>query len=148
MYYISVLLNFPFLVTASVFLPNSTSFSIIALPALPFAPITTCSSLFIFFTVNTVHLNKCVIIHIWVTKFIRVVNSVHLMNNSVSPIKRSKEWEAKFSKIGDFALDLFLKDGENMSMRDLAKKMDIAVGGLYRYVQDKRDLFFHCQNQY
>ncbi len=68
------------------------------------------------------------------------------MSENISPKKHGEDWELKFNKITELAVELFLKDGENMSMRELAKKMGIAVGGLYRYVQDRRDMFFLCQN--
>lgn len=31
-----------------------------------------------------------------------------------------------------------------MSMRELARQLDLAVSGLYRYVQNKRELWFAC----
>ncbi len=60
--------------------------------------------------------------------------------------RHGEAWQKKFDNIREVAIELFLRDGENMSMRELAKRLNIAVSGMYRYIHDKRDLFFLCQN--
>ena len=56
------------------------------------------------------------------------------------PLKKQE----KLQQIIDGGTKLFVKDGNKMSMRELARQMDIAVSGLYRYVQNKRELWFAC----
>ena len=60
-----------------------------------------------------------------------------------NPLKK----EERLQKIITIGRELFLKDGNKMSMRELARQMDIAVSGLYRYVQNKRELWFACTNK-
>ena len=57
-----------------------------------------------------------------------------------NPLKKQKQLQ----KIIAIGTKLFVKDGNKMSMRELARQMDIAVSGLYRYVQNKRELWFAC----
>jgi len=52
--------------------------------------------------------------------------------------------EIQLRKIIEKGRELYLKDGSNMSMRELARQLDLAVSGLYRYVQNKRELWFAC----
>ncbi|MFX1478089.1 MAG: TetR/AcrR family transcriptional regulator [Promethearchaeota archaeon] len=56
------------------------------------------------------------------------------------PLKK----EEQLQRIIALGTELFLKDGNKMSMRKLARQMDIAVSGLYRYVESKRELWFAC----
>ncbi len=60
-----------------------------------------------------------------------------------NPLKK----EEKLQKIIDNGKKLFIRDGDHMSMRELAREMDLAVSGLYRYVLNKRELWFACINQ-
>ncbi|GAH36360.1 unnamed protein product [marine sediment metagenome] len=60
-----------------------------------------------------------------------------------NPLKK----EEQLQKIITIGRELFLKDGNKMSMRELARQMDIAVSGLYRYIQNKRELWFACTNK-
>jgi len=60
-----------------------------------------------------------------------------------NPLKKQEQLQ----KIITIGRELFLKDGNKMSMRELARQMDIAVSGLYRYVQNKRELWFACINK-
>ena len=60
-----------------------------------------------------------------------------------NPLKK----EEKLQEIIDNGKKLFLRDGDHMSMRELAREMDLAVSGLYRYIQNKRELWFACNNQ-
>ncbi|MHA1186311.1 MAG: TetR/AcrR family transcriptional regulator [Candidatus Heimdallarchaeota archaeon] len=55
--------------------------------------------------------------------------------------------EKQLQKIIQKGLALFIKDGSNMSMRNLAKQLDIVVSGLYKYVNNKRELWFACTNK-
>ena len=52
--------------------------------------------------------------------------------------------EKQLRKIIEMGRKLYLKDGTNMTMRELARQLDLAVSGLYRYVQNKRELWFAC----
>ncbi len=60
-----------------------------------------------------------------------------------NPLKK----EEQLQKIITIGRELFLKDGNEMSMRKLARRMNVAVSGLYRYVQNKRELWFACTNK-
>ncbi len=60
-----------------------------------------------------------------------------------NPLKK----EEQLQKIIRNGKELFIKDGDKMSMRELAREMDLAVSGLYRYVQSKRELWFACNNE-
>ena len=52
--------------------------------------------------------------------------------------------EIYLRKIIEKGRELYLKDGSRMSMRELSRQLDLAVSGLYRYVQNKRELWFAC----
>ena len=52
--------------------------------------------------------------------------------------------EIQLRKIIEKGRELYLKDGSHMSMRELARQLELAVSGLYRYVQNKRELWFAC----
>ena len=60
-----------------------------------------------------------------------------------SPAKK----EVQLQKIIQKGLSLFIEEGESMSMRKLAQQMDIVVSGIYRYVNNKRELWFACKNK-
>ena len=60
-----------------------------------------------------------------------------------NPLKK----EEKLQKIIETGKELFIRDGDHMSMRELAREMDLVVSGLYRYIQNKRELWFACNNQ-
>ncbi len=55
--------------------------------------------------------------------------------------------EEQLQKIIRKGLVLFIKNGSNMSMRELAKQLDVVVSGLYKYVNNKRELWFACKNK-
>lgn len=74
------------------------------------------------------------------------MNGVYIMCDLSDKIKHGSEWERKFELLSKYALELFIRDGENMSLRELAGKLEISPGAIYRYVLDKRDLWFLCQN--
>ncbi len=59
-------------------------------------------------------------------------------------LEKKKE---RMEKIVDKGTELFLKDGQNMSLRNLARELNITVSGLYKYVDNKRELWFACQNR-
>lgn len=52
--------------------------------------------------------------------------------------------EIQLRKIIEKGRELYLKDGSQMSMRELARQLELVVSGLYRYVQNKRELWFAC----
>ena len=60
-----------------------------------------------------------------------------------SPAKK----EVQLQKIIQNGLALFIEEGESMSMRKLAQQMNIAVSGIYKYVNNKRELWFACKNK-
>ena len=60
-----------------------------------------------------------------------------------NPLKK----EAKLQQIITIGTKLFIRDGDQMSMRELAQEVGLVVSGLYRYIQNKRELWFACNNQ-
>ncbi|MHA1744366.1 MAG: TetR/AcrR family transcriptional regulator, partial [Promethearchaeota archaeon] len=60
-----------------------------------------------------------------------------------NPLKK----EAKFQQIITIGTQLFIRDGDQMSMHELAQEVGLVVSGLYRYIQTKRELWFACSNQ-
>ncbi len=64
------------------------------------------------------------------------------LTRSRNPLKK----EAKLHQIITVGTKLFIRDGDHMSMRELAQEVGLVVSGLYRYFQNKRELWFACNN--
>ena len=59
-----------------------------------------------------------------------------------NPWIRSEKSMIKLKKILFAAKKLYYEENTQFSMRELAKRLDIGVSNLYRYVQNKRELWF------
>lgn len=59
-----------------------------------------------------------------------------------NPWLRTEASMKKLQRILDVAKQVFYEKGPNWSMRELANRLDVGVSYLYRYVQNKRELWF------
>lgn len=59
-----------------------------------------------------------------------------------NPWERTPKSKKKFQRIVDIAKELFFEMGNGMSMRELARRLDVGISYIYRYVQNKRELWF------